>query len=72
MLYKGQKRVMYVSGVGIAKGRGHNASPLLRTGREAGPYNYWIILRKSSSLRMGMPSSRAFFSLEPAFSPTIT
>ncbi len=28
--------------------------------------------RKSSSLRMGMPSSRALRSLEPAFSPTTT
>ena len=33
---------------------------------------YWIIDRKSSSLRMGIPSSLALRSLEPAFSPTTT
>ena len=33
---------------------------------------YWIIARKSSSLRIGIPSSLALRSLEPAFSPTTT
>ena len=33
---------------------------------------YWIIARKSSSLRIGIPSSLALRSLEPGFSPTTT
>ena len=39
---------------------------------ETAPYFYWIIVRKSSSERIGMFNSRALRSLEPAFSPTTT
>ena len=38
----------------------------------SGEFYYFIISKKSSSVRITIPNSFAFFSLEPAFSPTTT
>lgn len=69
-----QAHPVKAKGFGFYEIRSRRLQPVKNAGKQIAFRRiiYWIIFRKSSSDKMGIPSSFAFRSLEPAFSPTTT